>query len=60
MQTEAQKRAKEKYQKKSTTGKYLQFNNNTDADILEHIEGKSFQTYVKQLIREDIKKEKAQ
>ncbi len=56
MQTAAQKRAKEKYQKKSIIGKYLQFNKNTDDDILKHIESKPFQTYIKQLIREDIKR----
>ncbi len=60
MQTDAQKRAKEKYRKKSTVGKYLQLNIKTDSDILEHIEGKPFQPYIKQLIREDMKKEKAQ
>lgn len=58
MQTEAQKRAKQKYQKEHTTGKYIQFNKRTDADILEYIKSISFQTYVKKLIREDMKYDK--
>lgn len=54
MATEAQKRAKKKYQKEKTVGKYIQLNKETDKDILSHIQDIPFQTYIKKLIRRDI------
>ena len=55
MLTEAQKRAKEKYRKK---GKrlMLQFYQ-TEQDMIDHLEKQSAKaTYIKNLIREDMKK----
>lgn len=54
MATEAQKKAARNYDKKMTIQKNVKLNVKTDADIIEHLEGKQFQTYVKQLIRQDI------
>ena len=58
MASEALYKATRKYNKKMTTQRNLKFNKKTDADILEHIEGKAFQTYVKELIRKDIEESK--
>lgn len=55
MQTEAQKRAVEKYDKANTIQIHLKLNKKTDADILEKLESvESKQGYIKGLIREDI------
>jgi hypothetical protein len=54
--SEAQKRASIKYDKANTVQKLLKLNKKTDADILDWISGKNFQGYVKELIREDMKK----
>lgn len=57
MQTEAQKRASAKYNAANTTAIHLKFNNKTDADVLRKLdEVESKQGYIKDLIREDIKK----
>ena len=48
--------SKKKYEKKRTV-KPVSLLNIEDADILTHIKGKEFSTYVKRLIREDIKNE---
>ena len=57
MTSEAQKRAVARYDKTHTTGVYLKLNNDTDADILGKLERTdNVQGYIKNLIREDIKK----
>lgn len=57
MVRESQKRANAKYDKANTTGIYLKFNNNTDTDILDHLQSISNkQGYIKELIRENMKK----
>ena len=57
MVRESQRRANAKYDKVNTTGIYLKFNNNTDNDILDHLQNISNkQGYIKELIRENIKK----
>lgn len=57
MQTEAQKRAKEKYDEKTAVQIKLKLNKNTDADILEQLEKVgNKQGYIKELIRADIAK----
>ena len=62
MMTEEEKRlshieAVKKYEKKNVTQIKFSFNNVTDKDIIEHIKNqKNKQGYIKQLIREDMKK----
>lgn len=56
MATEAQKKARNKYNYGKTINKSVQLNIEIDKDIIEYIEGKKFNTLVKKLIREDIKK----
>ena len=46
---------KKKYEKKRTV-RPVSLLNIEDADILTHIKNKEFSTYVKKLIREDMKK----
>lgn len=60
MQTEAQKKAKEKYDSANTKGVYLKLNLKTDADILEKLGTVSTQGYIKELIRADIKRAKTE
>lgn len=55
MASEALYRATRKYNKKMTIQKNMKLNKKTDADIIEHLEDKQFQTYVKELIRKDMK-----
>lgn len=58
MVSEAKKRANAKSDKKNTVGKYLKLTKSTDVDIicwLNNIQ-EPFNSYVKRLIREDIKK----
>ena len=56
--TEAQLRASKKYDKEHTKQINLKLNLETDADILARLEEvASKQGYIKELIREDIKKE---
>lgn len=57
--TEAQKRAKERYDRENSKGVYLKLNIKTDGDILERLDavpeemgGK--QGYIKALIRKDM------
>ena len=57
MMTEAQKAAQARYN--ARTAKYfsLKLNKNTDADMIEFLEKQEkIQTYLKRLIREDMKK----
>lgn len=57
MVRESQKRANAKYDRANTARLYIKLNNNTDADILDHLQNISNkQGYIKSLIREDIKK----
>ena len=57
MTSDAQKRAVAKYDAANTTKIMLKLNNKTDADILQRLdEVESKQGYIKQLIREDMKK----
>ena len=56
MQTDAQKKAKDAYDKKTAKGIYLKLNKHTDADILaKFAEEDNVQGYIKRLVREDIK-----
>lgn len=55
-ETEAQKRAREKYEKTNTVQLKMKLNRNTDADILAKLESVgNKQGYIKELIRDDIK-----
>ena len=55
--SEAQKRAQAKYDKANTKQVMLKLNKTTDADILEILEQTpNVQGYIKQLIRDDIRK----
>lgn len=59
MVSEAQKRAQAKYDSQKAKRFNLKLNIETDADILRRFEEKgSVQTYIKQLIREDIRRER--
>ena len=42
----------QQYIKENVTVKKVSFNKNTESDLLEFVEGKTFSTYVKDLIRE--------
>ena len=55
MQTEAQKRAKTKYDKKNCVQILMKLNRNTDSDILDKLESvDNKQGYIKSLIRKDL------
>lgn len=55
MASKAQINASKRYDEKNTITKSIKFNIHNDADILERIEQVAFQTYVKELIRKDIR-----
>lgn len=55
--TDAKRKAIQKYDAANTRQIHLKLNLKTDADIFEHLEKQeSVQGYIKDLIREDIKK----
>lgn len=55
--TDAQKRATIKYEKANVRRYVLKVNKNTEADIIEFLDGlKSFNGEIKRLIREEMKK----
>ena len=57
MATEAQKRATVKYDSKNTKQYHLKLNLNTDADVIRQLEQQeSIQGYIKELIREDMRR----
>ena len=57
MTTESKKAAKSKYDAKTAIYKSLKLNRNTDADIIAYLEKQpNFQGYLKQLIRDDMKR----
>lgn len=57
MATEAQNRAVRKYDQQNTIQYHLKFNLNTDKDIIDKLNSvESKQGYIKELIRQDIKK----
>ncbi|WP_439710658.1 hypothetical protein [Dubosiella newyorkensis] len=60
MISDAKKRADAKYKKANLIQKKIDLNKNTDQDIIHWLEDKTFSTYVKQLIRDDITKHEAQ
>ncbi|MEY8543555.1 hypothetical protein [Dubosiella newyorkensis] len=60
MISDAKKRADAKYKKANLIQKKIDLNKNTDQDIIHWLEDKTFSTYVKQLIRDDIAKHEAQ
>lgn len=60
MISDAKKRADAKYKKANLIQKKIDLNKNTDQDIIQWLENKTFSTYVKQLIRDDIAKREAQ
>lgn len=43
-----------KYDANNTKRIFLKLNKNTDKDIIEHLEGKNKQGYIKSLIRKDM------
>lgn len=53
--TESQRKARNKYNYGNTINKTVQLNIKLDKDIIEYIEGKKFNTLVKELIRKDMK-----
>lgn len=57
MATEAQKKARNKYNRANTINKTVTLNKVTDADILAYIKGVNFTGLIKKLIRKEIKKE---
>lgn len=60
MATKAQIKASNKYDKENTKQISLRLNKKTDADILDHLETVgSKQGYIKELIRQDMKKSNA-
>lgn len=56
MATEAQLRAKKKYDAANTVQIHLKLNINTDKDILEWLADKPKQTVIKEALREMMKK----
>ena len=57
MVTEAKRAAKAKYDAKTARYISLKLNKNTDADLIGRLEKETnIQSYIKRLIREDIKK----
>lgn len=58
--TEAERKAQQKYLAAIRDRRYIDFNKNTDQDILAKIEAEGFAPYVKRLIREDIAREAEQ
>lgn len=57
MRTEAKKQADKRYKAKNTVSMRLEFNKNTDADIIKFLsEQDSKLGTIKRLIREEIKK----
>lgn len=57
MISEAKKKANNRYIAKNIYQKGLKLNRNTDLDILEYLETiDNFNGYIKQLIREDMKR----
>ena len=57
MTTEASKAAKARYDAKTAKYISLKLNSNTDQDLIEHLAKQpNIQGYLKELIREDIKK----
>lgn len=56
-ETEAQKRAREKYERANTVQFKMKLNRNTDADILAKLNSVgNKQGYIKELIRKDLKR----
>lgn len=56
MASKAQINASKRYDEKNTIMKSIKFNLHNDADILERIQKvEHFQTYIKELIRKDIR-----
>lgn len=45
----------QQFMKEKVTVKKVSFNRENDADLLEWIAGKKFSTYIKELIRKDMK-----
>ena len=59
MTTESAKAAKAKYDAKTARYYSLKLNQNTDADLIQHLEQQeSIQGYLKRLIRDNMKEEK--
>ncbi len=61
MASEAQKKAQKKYDEKRYElfrNYSLKLNRKEDADIIEKFESEGVQTYIKRLVREDLKKGK--
>lgn len=59
MTSEAQRKAQKKYDEKKNElfrSFSLKLNRKEDADIIEKFENEGIQTYIKRLVREDLKK----
>lgn len=58
MDNESLKRAKKKYNEKSTINKTVQFNKNTEHDLIDFLEKSElpFGTLVKELLRKEMSK----
>lgn len=57
MRTEAQKARDERWQKANVSRIFIKLYKNTDADMIKFLEGvENKQGYIKQLIREDMKR----
>ena len=60
MASKAQVNASNKYNKANTTAFTFRFNNENDADIIEHLQSLDNKNgYIKELIRENIKKDQS-
>ena len=58
MISDASKRATAKYKKENIIQKKIELNKKTDEDILSWIKEKTFSTYIKKLISDDIARHK--
>lgn len=58
MATEAQKKARNKYNKTNRINKTVALNKVTDSDIINYIDGVNFTGLIKELIREEMKNSK--
>lgn len=58
MATEAQKKARNKYNKTNRINKTVALNKATDSDIINYIEGVNFTGLIKELIRKEMKNSK--
>ncbi len=58
MATEAQRNARNKYNKNNTLNKTVSFNKKTESELINWISDKQFGTYIKDLIFKDMEAKK--